>query len=60
VSAVFHPDLLAAQVAIVSDGGSVSGAALTVDGAIDNYLGPWPPADGVGAEGELQAEARRA
>jgi citronellol/citronellal dehydrogenase len=36
-----------------------SGAVLTVDGARDNWFGPWPPAVGGGEPGEPPAEERR-
>jgi len=37
-----------------------SGAVLTLDGARDNWLGPWPPAGLAGEGGEPLAEERRA
>ena len=36
-----------------------SGAVLTLDGARDNWFGPWPPGGLVGAEGKPLAEERR-
>lgn len=40
-------------------GDFTSGSVITVDGARDNWLGAWPPADLVDAEGKPLAEARR-
>jgi len=40
-------------------GDFTSGSVITVDGARDNWLGGWPPADLVDAEGKPLAEARR-
>jgi citronellol/citronellal dehydrogenase len=40
-------------------GDFVSGAVLTLDGARDNWFGPWPPAGAVGETGEPLAEERR-
>ena len=37
-----------------------SGTTLTLDGARDNWVGPWPPAAAADAEGRPLAEARRA
>jgi citronellol/citronellal dehydrogenase len=37
-----------------------SGTTLTLDGARDNWVGPWPPAGMADAEGRPLAEARRA
>jgi citronellol/citronellal dehydrogenase len=39
-------------------GDYVSGAVLTIDGARDNWTGPWPPADSADADGNPLAEAR--
>ncbi len=36
-----------------------SGTTLTLDGARDNWVGPWPPAAAADAEGRPLAEARR-
>lgn len=36
-----------------------SGAVLTIDGARDNWFGPWPPSVGDGEPGEPPAEERR-
>ncbi len=36
-----------------------SGTTITLDGARDNWAGPWPPEQIAGAEGELPAEERR-
>ena len=43
-----------------SAGDFVSGAVLTVDGARDNWLGPWPPTAIVDEDGRPLAEARGA
>ena len=40
-------------------GDFTSGSVITVDGARDNWLGSWPPADLVDADGRPLAEARR-
>jgi citronellol/citronellal dehydrogenase len=40
-------------------GGAFSGSVVTLDGARDNWLGPWPPVGMVGEEGEVPVEARR-
>jgi citronellol/citronellal dehydrogenase len=40
-------------------GDFISGAVLTIDGARDNWLGPWPPKLLVDADGRPLAEARR-
>ncbi len=40
-------------------GRAFSGAVLTLDGARDNWLGPWPPLGMVGEEGKVPVEARR-
>ena len=40
-------------------GDFTSGSVLTVDGARDNWLGAWPPANLVDADGRPLAEARR-
>src|SRR5437764_9250961 len=39
-------------------GGSFSGSVLTLDGALDNWQGPWPPEELV-REGEVPTEERR-
>ena len=39
-------------------GGSLSGSVVTLDGALDNWTGPWPPGD-LTREGEVPTEARR-
>jgi citronellol/citronellal dehydrogenase len=38
--------------------GSLSGSVITLDGARDNWFGPWPPPSLVSAEGEAPTEAR--
>jgi citronellol/citronellal dehydrogenase len=40
-------------------GRAFSGGVVTLDGARDNWLGPWPPVGMVGEEGEVPVEARR-
>jgi citronellol/citronellal dehydrogenase len=40
-------------------GDFVSGSVITIDGARDNWLGPWPPGAMVDAAGRPLAEARR-
>ncbi len=40
-------------------GRSFSGGAVTLDGARDNWFGPWPPPGMAGEQGEVPAEARR-
>jgi citronellol/citronellal dehydrogenase len=56
-----HPAEIAWLVAHLASpaGDFISGAILTVDGARDNWLGPWPPRALVDAEGRPLAEARR-
>ncbi len=45
---------------IASPGGDyLSGAILTLDGARDNWFGPWPPSGLVGEQGKPLAEERR-
>ncbi len=36
-----------------------SAPVITIDGARDNWFGPWPPPAMAGEEGELLAEERR-
>ncbi len=45
--------LLASEV-----GPAFSGSVVTIDGALDNWTGPWPPAD-LTREGEVPTEERR-
>ncbi len=40
-------------------GRSFSGSVLTLDGALDNWTGPWPPAD-LTRDGQVPTEERRA
>ena len=39
-------------------GASLSGSVVTLDGALDNWFGPWPPGD-LTRDGEVPTEARR-
>jgi citronellol/citronellal dehydrogenase len=39
-------------------GKALSGSVLTLDGALDNWSGPWPPAD-LATDGQVPTEARR-
>ena len=39
-------------------GASLSGSVVTLDGALDNWTGPWPPAD-LMSGGDVPTEARR-
>jgi len=39
-------------------GASLSGSVVTLDGALDNWFGPWPPA-GLTRDGEVPTEDRR-
>ncbi len=41
-------------------GRSLSGSVVTLDGARDNWYGPWPPASLTDEEGEVPIEERRA
>jgi citronellol/citronellal dehydrogenase len=41
-------------------GRAFSGSVVTLDGARDNWFGPWPPPGMAGEGGEVPAEARRA
>ena len=36
-----------------------SGTTITIDGARDNWVGPWPPEEVVTESGSLPAEQRR-
>jgi citronellol/citronellal dehydrogenase len=40
-------------------GGAFNGSTVTLDGARDNWLGPWPPAGLADESGELPVEERR-
>ena len=39
-------------------GAALSGSVVTLDGARDNWFGPWPPAALAGDDGEVPAEER--
>ncbi|MFL5847075.1 MAG: SDR family oxidoreductase [Solirubrobacteraceae bacterium] len=41
-------------------GRSLSGSTVTLDGAADNWFGPWPPPNLIGDEGDVPTEERRA
>ena len=41
-------------------GRSLSGTTVTLDGACDNWTGPWPPTNLVGEEGDVPTEERKA
>jgi citronellol/citronellal dehydrogenase len=38
---------------------ALSGSVITLDGALDNWTGPWPP-EGLAPDGEVPTEERRA
>jgi citronellol/citronellal dehydrogenase len=56
-----RPEEIAWMVAYLASpaGDFVSGAVITIDGARDNWFGPWPPGSIAGAGGEPPAEERR-
>src|SRR4051812_12560346 len=56
-----QPEELAALVTFIATPGGdyLSGAVLTMDGARDNWFGPWPPARMVDESGKPLAEERR-
>jgi citronellol/citronellal dehydrogenase len=56
------PEEMAWMIAYLASpaGDFVSGAVLTLDGARDNWFGPWPPAGASDQGGEPLAEERRA
>ncbi len=56
-----RPEELAWMVAYLASpaGDFISGAVITIDGARDNWFGPWPPPAITGAAGEPVAEERR-
>jgi citronellol/citronellal dehydrogenase len=56
------PDEMAWLIAYLASpaGDFFSGAVLTIDGARDNWFGPWPPPGATGESGEPLAEERRA
>jgi citronellol/citronellal dehydrogenase len=39
-------------------GAALSGSVVTLDGALDNWTGPWPP-EGLAKDGQVPTEARR-
>jgi NAD(P)-dependent dehydrogenase (short-subunit alcohol dehydrogenase family) len=55
------PEDIAGAVAYLASpaGDYVSGAVIDVDGARNNWLGPFPPAQMAGSDGAIVAEARR-
>ncbi|MGZ5307832.1 MAG: SDR family oxidoreductase [Solirubrobacterales bacterium] len=58
---VGEPEEMAWLVAYLASpaGDFFSGAVLTIDGARDNWFGPWPPPNLVGESGEPVAEERK-
>jgi citronellol/citronellal dehydrogenase len=56
-----RPEEIAWLVAYLASpaGDFVSGAVITIDGARDNWFGPWPPGAIIGEAGEPPAEERR-
>jgi citronellol/citronellal dehydrogenase len=56
-----RPEEIASLVAWLASpaGDFVSGTVLTMDGARDNWAGPWPPAQAADQDGRPLAEARR-
>src|SRR5262245_5190339 len=56
-----RPDEMAWLIAyLAAPGGDfLSGCVITIDGARDNWFGPWPPPGAAGASGEPLAEARK-
>lgn len=58
---VGEPEEMAWLVAYLASaaGDFFSGAVLTIDGARDNWFGPWPPQNMAGDSGEPPAEERR-
>ena len=56
-----EPVEIAWLIALLSSpaGDFTSGSVITVDGARDNWFGPWPPAALVGEGGRIAAEERR-
>lgn len=58
---VGEPEEMAWLVAYLASpaGDFFSGAVLTIDGARDNWFGPWPPVSLAGEQGEPPAEERR-
>jgi citronellol/citronellal dehydrogenase len=57
-----RPEELAWMVAYLASpaGDFTSGTVITIDGARDDWLGPWPPPAITGEAGEPLAEERRA
>jgi citronellol/citronellal dehydrogenase len=55
------PDEMAWMIAYLASpaGDFLSGCVITVDGARDNWFGPWPPLGATGETGEPLAEERR-
>ena len=45
---------------VASWGGRFSGSVVTLDGARDNWFGPWPPPTLTDGGGEVPTEERRA
>ena len=59
-SRVFIDGALAGRVALLATplGAALSGSVITLDGALDNRPGPWPP-QGLTRDGQVPTEARR-
>ena len=55
------PEEMAWMIAYLASpaGDFLSGCVITIDGARDNWFGPWPPPDATGESGEPLAEERR-
>ena len=56
-----HPQEHAWLVALLCSplGRALNGSTITLDGARDNWFGPWPPAGLTGGTGEVPTEARK-
>src|SRR5436190_2126470 len=56
-----HPEEMAWLIAFLASpaGDFYSGCVITIDGARDNWFGPWPPPGAMGESGDPLAEERR-